>query len=358
MTKKFSDKQRIEIVEGYKNGTSLEELGTKFGCASGTIGKLLIEALGLETYKKIGKDTTRKFSKKQQLEIIEKFKSGIFIEKLALKFGCSGTPIKNVLIKGLGLENYKKIGIKHYTEHLTKNPLLEKSVLPKKNSIETLRKFAKLLDKNGIIELRMRLQKKDANPRLTYQLSILSRDIEIMKWLVAKFDGHFFLKYTDTQFFYTWYVNRKNGKKLLRDVYQFLTEKKSQAKIYLESLDRDEKFIVNSNGKEFTSEVWAQKMLDWEQIIKLNIPRRNNKLQQDFTSFIAQIKKFFIQPLSDQDLGGGQFDPKLFSENDWERIILQLYYDMNLNSTEVANYLGCGQTTLRRPMIRLGILKK
>ena len=263
-------------------------------------------------------------------ELSELFRKGKTIEQLAEYFTCT----KKLIKKNLGSE-------------------LKNVPAPNIN----LQKLAKLVDKSGVIELRMRMQEADVNPMLTFQFSIIQRDIEIMKWLSSNYGGHFFLNHSNSEFHYVWYLNRKHGIKLLREVYPFLKEKKSQTKIYLDCANTPEKYIIGITGKEVAPTEWAQKMAMWEQIIKLNLPKRNNKLQKDFTAFIAQIKKFFIQPQSEEDLSIGRFDPKIFDEKEWERLITQLYWDEELNSTEIAHLLGCGQTTIRRPMGKLGILK-
>lgn len=271
------------------------------------------------------------FSDRDKLELSKLFKRGQTIEELAEHFICTEKLIKKNLKSEL------------------------KNVIPPNTNLQ---KLAKLVDKSGVIELRMRMQEADVNPMLTFQFSIIQRDIEMMKWLSSNYGGHFFLAHNDKEFQYVWYLNRKHGIKILREIYPFLQEKKSQAKIYLECANTPEKYTVGINGREVAPTEWAQKMAMWEQIIKLNLPKRNNKLQKDFTAFIAQIKKFFIQPQSEEDLSIGRFDPKIFDEKEWERIIVQLYWDEELNSTEIAHCLGCGQTTIRRPMAKLGILKE
>ena len=68
MTYHFSKRKEAKIAEGFKNGASLRELVQKFGYSSTTIKRVLIEELGLETYKKITKKHKLEHGRKLGLE--------------------------------------------------------------------------------------------------------------------------------------------------------------------------------------------------------------------------------------------------------------------------------------------------
>lgn len=223
----------------------------------------------------------------------------------------------------------------------------------KADRLPNLQKLAKLIDTHGVIELRMRMQKNEINPLLTFQFSIVHSDITLMEWLTETYGGHFFLTHNSLEFNYSWYLNRKAGVKLLKEVYLHLISKKIQVKIYLDCSKRiDDKvgYSVGLHGWELSDAEWTRRMSDWEQIVKLNIPRRNNKLQQDFTKFVAQIKKRFIQPiLEDSDVSG--FYGLQFDDDEWKRLAAQL----NLSQNEIAKVLGISNSALSKIFDRLKI---
>lgn len=221
--------------------------------------------------------------------------------------------------------------------------------------MKNLQKLAKVVDAHGVIELRMRIQRELWNPMITFQFEIIHRDFQVMKWLLTTYGGHVYLSHDVNQFTYIWYVNRTHGVKILKEIYPFLVNKKLQAKIYLDCVKRDEQYIVDIDGRKLTKDSWTHQMSDWEHIVKLNLPQRNNKLQKDFTFFMAQIKKFFTVPV--EAAKNARFDEKLFSIEEWSRIILQLYYDVNLNSTEIENCLGCPAKIIKSQMQHVGILR-
>ena len=133
MIYQFSNSERAKITNGYKYGVTINKLAQKFGCSGTPIGKVLIEELGLENYKKIAKEHSRKnsqksikkaqeassqkrkiiFSESEKIEMWRLFKEdGMGAIQIGEKFGCSRGPIVGMFI----LEHpdeYKNIAEKH-----------------------------------------------------------------------------------------------------------------------------------------------------------------------------------------------------------------------------------------------------
>ena len=63
MTKKFSNEEKIEIAKLFENGMVLSKIAKKYNCSRSPIEKNLIEFLGEQKYKKIGKEHNREASK-------------------------------------------------------------------------------------------------------------------------------------------------------------------------------------------------------------------------------------------------------------------------------------------------------
>ena len=55
MPKKVSDKDKVEMIQGFKNGMTIEELSEKFSCTKNTIARHLKNNIEESEYKKLYK---------------------------------------------------------------------------------------------------------------------------------------------------------------------------------------------------------------------------------------------------------------------------------------------------------------
>lgn len=215
-----------------------------------------------------------------------------------------------------------------------------------------LQQLGKLIDSFGIIELRMRMQKNETNPLLTFEFSIVHDDIKIMEWLLDTCGGHFFLKH-DQNFKFCWYVNRKTGAKILIEAWPFLQQTQKQAKIYLECarhIDSKTGLIKNKDGWTLTPEEWAYRLRAWETIVKENIPRRNNKMQTQFTFFVGQIKRRYTCPLLKLESIQQEKNAE-FTTDEWHSVATLLHYGANLSLLDMSRVVNISRFTLKTKML-------
>lgn len=260
----FSKLEREQIVKGYQNGTSSNELGQKFRCSGSPIRRILVAELGVEKYKKIAKkhhfEQIRKVGQlprtQKQLDVISflpletikmlnEFKTGESINKLAQKFGCSYGAMRHHLELELGKEEYKKVAKKHQaingeaqfkiwqkagTDAAAKKPLTKKQITARQENIKVAIE-ASAKTRISKQEIYFSLFLANEKVEFSHQFSIFYNDINDRKrlWsvdffifpnIIVQIDGvYYHCRKVKGGLLKDWYQNRelkKMGYKVLR----------------------------------------------------------------------------------------------------------------------------------------------
>lgn len=97
MNFKLTKEQAEEVLFLYRNKTPIKKLAQKFKCCCTTMSKFLIEH-GVSP-SKCGYESTRKFSKEKEVEIIHLYKRGLNQKEIATKYNTFNTSIRRVLLR-------------------------------------------------------------------------------------------------------------------------------------------------------------------------------------------------------------------------------------------------------------------
>ena len=119
----FSNKEKIQISNLYKNGKSLRKIAKIFGCSGGPIKKILIEFLGEEKYKKIAKEhsveNTKQWQKAGAETVTEKQRKAC--QKTGKKYGLENLKMAHTLSRSEKQKNAVRENIKKATKMVQKN---------------------------------------------------------------------------------------------------------------------------------------------------------------------------------------------------------------------------------------------
>lgn len=109
--KKLSTTQEIEIIEKYKQGMSYVEIANEykeFGAYKELIADIILNQPNIGEIRDIHDENKSFFTTKQKQEIVEKYRQGSSYEKLAGEYGCSVRCIQTVIGKREDLEELKQ----------------------------------------------------------------------------------------------------------------------------------------------------------------------------------------------------------------------------------------------------------
>lgn len=105
----FSKEEKEKIYAAFENQTSIDEIAKIFECSGTPIRKILITSLGLEKYKEM----LDHFSIAEKEKICKLFKDDVILSEISKLFKCSRDPIGRVLISEMGIEEYKRVAKEH-----------------------------------------------------------------------------------------------------------------------------------------------------------------------------------------------------------------------------------------------------
>jgi len=102
---KLSEEQKISIIEKYRSGKSYLALAKEYGCTYSIIMTLIKQQDNSEELRQEHKQNIKKYTKDEEIKIIEEYKNGKSYQFLARKYSCSSTAIRNLIIKQEDREN-------------------------------------------------------------------------------------------------------------------------------------------------------------------------------------------------------------------------------------------------------------
>ena len=96
---KLSEEQKLGIIEKYRKGKGYLALAREYGCTYSIIMTLIKQQDNSEELRQEHKQNIKKYTKDEEIKIIEEYKSGKSFLFLARKYSCSYSAIRNLIIK-------------------------------------------------------------------------------------------------------------------------------------------------------------------------------------------------------------------------------------------------------------------